>query len=234
MSNPGNADPIAGLENVGEDAVREHAARLVVGGGTTIEAANQALQKRGFAPIQGDVREYHEQRKAALTDNAEFRSKVLAGDVEANARLLQLDIAITNARPGRMTDKAAPLASREYDGMRRTIGYNTSSPELAQAYETDIGDWLAKTGMPGRNAEALMADHFEATKQTAAMDEEQRGYWADRELRFFLDAIGGEQVAKAASQKLAARASRPIDLVTICRSNGSRVALTLYFQSQIL
>jgi hypothetical protein len=235
MSNPGSIDPVACLrDGISEDIAREHVARLVVGG-LDPEQANRSLAAHQMAPLQVGTRDYHEQRKEALTSNSEFRSKVLAGDPDATAKLLQLDLQITSAKPGKMTDKTAPASSPAYDAARREMGYRLSDAATYEAYDKDIVGMLADCGMPGKNAAALMEDHFAAVKQMENMTDEELAQWGEKELKTFSDAVGGDAAIKAATEKLRAKSRRPnINLANIAKSNGARVALNLFFTSQTI
>jgi hypothetical protein len=235
MSNPGSVDPIASLgEGTTEDMAREHIARLVVGG-LDPEQANKSLAAHGMAPLQTGTRDYHEARKEALTSNPEFRAKVLAGDPEANSRLLQLDMQITSAKPGKMTDTTAPASSPAYDAARREMGYHLPNAATYDAYDEDIVSMLADCGMPGRNAASLMEDHFAAIHEVENLTDEELEQWGDQQLKAFSDAVGGEAAIKAATEKLRAKSGRPnINLADIAKSNGARVALNLFFTAQTI
>lgn len=226
-------DPLAGLSNdLPENTAREHAAALVLGNGTSLEAANAALAARGMPGLTANSREAAEAARAGLLADSVFVTRYGAGDPEAIAKLFQADLRVQQSS-GALMDR--PAAAADYS--LSVAPHMPDAPvEGVQSYSRELASLAAAVQLPKENAQALVDDHFAAVAATAGMSAEEKGQYAQREtavLHNLLGADAGAQI-KAASDTLSRASDRKLDLAAIVQSNGASVALTLFHQAQVL
>jgi hypothetical protein len=226
-------DPLAGLGEVSQDTAREHIATLVKGDGISIEAANAALRAKGFGELNTNSRDYAEGQKDALLRDDGWRAKYSAGDPEAITKLYQADLRIAQAS-GRLTDRTPSASDPQYDQARNVVHQNI--PGDSTTYAAEISGLVSSLGMASENAKSLTEDHFAAIKATADLSVEEKAAWAEKEVTALHYALGEDAEAKIteASKILSQESGRKLDLNAIAKTNGVRVAMNLFFQSQSL
>jgi hypothetical protein len=226
-------DPLAGLSpELPEGTARDHAAALVLGNGTTLEAANAALAARGMAGLTANSREAAEAARAALLNDDGFRARYGQGDPSAIAALFQADLKVQQSA-GKLTDR--PTAPSDYKLNVAQHLPPDMPPESVQGYGDELAKLAAAIQLPKESAAALVDSHFAAERETAVMSADERGMFAQEQTAMLHNALGanaGEQI-KAATETFA-KAGRPLDIAKIVQSNGAEAALILVHQAQVL
>ena len=233
MDSSGSIDPLAGLPaDVSPDTAGEQAAAIVKGNGLSVDVANAALAARGFAPLNTNSLEYAEAQKQGLLQDSDWLAAYSKGNPEAIAKLYQADLRIRQAS-GRLIDRNPGAADQQYDQMKNEVYRQLPGPN-ADTYATELASVASSIGMAGPNAKSLAEDHFAAIRDTANLSAEEASAWGERETAAFHAALGedAEKKLAEASKVLSQKSGRKLDLSAIARTNGARVAINLYFQSQ--
>ena len=232
-SDASTQDVLSGFaSDIPSDSLREAAATIVKGSGSSLEAVNAALAARGVAPLNTGSKDYAENRKDALTRDSNFMAKYSAGDPEAIAKLYAADVAVINGK-GNLLDRA-PSADDDRYGQLRNVVYANSPAETAIETADRVAAIASSLHMDGENAKTMIELQYQADRTLAPMTAEQRETWGDWQLQSLKSALGPDAEAKLtkASEVISRLRGQKTDIAATVRESGASIGFQLVSAAQ--